>query len=218
MKVLAAGEDDGRSFRVIEKTSDGSRLYYEGGVLYTHVDRAGDNVLNYASAIAAELGEPASLLLLGTAGGALATHFSRRGSRVTAVDNWQVAFDIARRWFHLPASVECVKADAIEFLRSTSEQWDAIAVDVYQGVEIPDSLLASDIGSLLARAVRPGGVIVWNVADGPKSRSVRWIWAALHRSGLNPIMVSVLNADVGNALIVCRDVALAHDRSPVWED
>jgi spermidine synthase len=205
MKVLTAGEEGGRSFRVIEKTKDGSRLYYEGGVLYTHVDASGDNLLDYASAIATELGEPASLLLLGTAGGALATHFSRRGARVTAVDNWQTAFDIARRWFDLPAGVECVKADAIEFLRSTSEQWDAIAVDVYQGTEIPASMLAGDIGSMLAKAVRPGGVIVWNVADGPESRSVQWIAGALRRSGLNPFMVSVLDAGVGNTLVVCRD-------------
>jgi spermidine synthase len=204
MKVLSVGEADGRSFRVLEDTKDGSRLYYEGGVLYTHVDRAGGNVLGYASAIAAELGAPASLLLLGTAGGALATHFSRRGASVTAVDNWPTAFDIARRWFHLPADVVCVTADAVEFLRSTPGQWEAIAVDVFQDAEIPASLLASDIGSLLARALAPGGVIVWNVADGRMSASVQWIGAALRRAGLAPTLVSVIDADVGNTLIVCR--------------
>jgi spermidine synthase len=211
MKVLTAGEAEGRSFRVVEKTGHGSRFYYEGGVLYTHVDRSGANVLGYSSAIAAELGEPASLLLLGTAGGALATHLSRRGARVTAVHNWQTAFDTARRWFGLPANVECVKADAVEFLRSTSAQWDAFAVDVYRGAEIPDSLLAADFGSLLAKAARPGGVIVWNIADGPGSPSFKWIWRTLRRSGMNLTMVSVLNADVGNALIVCRDET---DRGP----
>lgn len=208
MKVLATGEEEGRSFLVLEKMKDGSRLYYEGGVLYTQVDASGDNLLDYVSAVAAELGEPTSLLLLGTAGGALATIFSRRGARVTAVDNWQAAFDIARQWFSLPVSVDCVKADAAEFLRSTSEQWDAIVVDVYKGAAIPDSMLTSDIGSLLAKVMRACGVIVWNIADGPQSRPARWISGALRRSGLNPSMVSVLNADVGNTLIVCRDKAL----------
>lgn len=203
MKVLIEGEDDGRSFLVLEREKDGSRLYYEGGVLYTHVDAAGASLLDYVSAMEAVLGAPASLLLLGTAGGALATLFSRRGAKVTAVDNWQTAFDIAHRWFKLPESVACVKADAIEFLRSTSEQWDAIAVDVYRGTEIPASMLTSDIGSLLAKALKPGGVIVWNVADGPESRPVRCIAGALRDSGLVPSMVSALDSNVGNTLVVC---------------
>jgi len=205
MKVLIEGEENGRRFRVLELNEDGSRLYYDDGVLYTHVDAAGDNLLDYVSAMEAALGEPASVLLLGTAGGALATLFSRRGARVTAVDNWQTSFDIAHRWFQLPMTVECVKADAMAFLHSTSEQWDAIAIDVYRGTEIPESMLTSDIGSLLAKALKPGGIIVWNVADSPASRPAQRVAVALRLSGLIPSIVPVIDDHVGNTLVVCCD-------------
>ncbi|WP_421931829.1 spermidine synthase [Phenylobacterium sp.] len=205
MKVLVEHDEGDRRVRVVELKDTGARLYYEDGALYTHVDVAGDNLLDYVAAMDDALASPASVLLLGTAGGALATLLSRRGAKVTAVDNWQTAFDIARRWFHLPSTVKCVKADAMAFLRSTSGQWDAIAVDVFRGVKIPDAMLTSDIGALLAKAMRPGGVIVWNVADTPTSWPAQWIVRALRLSGFSPSMIPVMDGDVGNTLIVCRD-------------
>lgn len=207
VKVLIARDDDGRRIRVLERQRDGSRLYYDGRALYTHVDSGGHNLLGYVAAMERVLRDAKSVLLLGTAGGALATQLSRRGAMVTAVDNWQGAFEIARRWFHLPLEVECVHADALEFLRTTSQQWSAIAIDVFHGVEIPEAILASDIGSLLARALTPSGSIVWNVADSPRSREARWIEKALRRGGLDPSLVSVMEGGVGNTLVVCKTMA-----------
>jgi hypothetical protein len=57
--------------------------------------------------------------------------------------------------------------------RSTSRLWSAVAVDVFHGVEIPEAILTSDIAGLLGRAVEPGGLIVWNVADSPTSYPAR---------------------------------------------
>lgn len=205
MKVLTEGEEDDRAFRVLERTADGSRLYYESGVLYTHVDASGANLLGYVTAMEAAIGEPANLLLLGTAGGALATAFSRRGVAVTAVDNWQAAFDIAHRWFQLPSAVECVRDDAMAFLRSTSGRWDAIAVDVFQGTQIPPAFLTSEMGVLLARVLKPGGVVVWNVADSLASWSAQCVARALRLSGLATKMVSVIDRDAGNTLVIGRD-------------
>src|SRR5688572_5123554 len=99
MKVLHQCDDGNRQVRVVELLQDGGRLYFDGQVLYTHVDRNGDNCLDYIAAMGRALGEAENVLLLGTAGGALATQINRRGGRVTAVDDWAPAFDIARRWF-----------------------------------------------------------------------------------------------------------------------
>ncbi len=205
MRVLVERDDDDRNVRIVERQRDGSRLYYDGGALYTHVDVDGCNRLGYIAAMERVLGEPDSLLLLGTAGGALATQLSRNGTAVTAVDNWSMAFEIARQWFHLPADVECVHADAVEFLRSTTEQWSAIAIDVFHEAEIPKSLLTSDIAGLLRRAMRPDGLIVWNVADSPNSWPASWIMKALRSEGLAPISQSVMGGEVGNTLVVCRN-------------
>jgi predicted membrane-bound spermidine synthase len=206
VKVLVAQDDDERRIRVLEQRRDGSRLYYDCGALYTHVDAEGRNLLRYVTVMERGLQGADSVLLLGTAGGALATQLSRRGAAVTAVDNWPTAFEIARRWFHLPAEVTCVHADAMAFLRSTTERWSAVAVDVFRGMEIPDSILTSDIGSLLSRVVTPGGLIVWNVADDPDSWPVLWITKALRLAGLAPTSLTVMDEGAGNTLVVCRNI------------
>ncbi len=202
MKLLVDRDDDERRIRIVERRRDGSRLYFDSGALYTHVAADGKNLLEYITAMERVLSGASDVLLLGTAGGALATQLSRRGVAVTAVDNWQPTFEIARRWFHLPADVECVHADALAFLRSTSRQWSAVAVDVFRGAEIPEAILMSDIGSLLASAVKPGGLIVWNVADSPRSWPAQWIAKALRLKGLTPSVMSVMEGGlVGNTLI-----------------
>jgi spermidine synthase len=205
MKVLSRRLEAGRSVRVVEHKSDGSRLYFDGSALYTHVDAVGGNLLAYISAMERSLAGAPTVLLLGTAGGALATQLSRAGVAVTAVDDWLTAFELARRWFHLPDNVECIHADALALLRETDRRWSAVAIDVFQGGEIPDNFLAADLGQLLTRVVEPGGLIVWNVADSPGSEPARWIADALRLQSLQPSMISVIDGDVGNTLVLCRN-------------
>jgi len=218
MKVLVERDEDERRIRVVEQRHDGSRLYFDSGALYTHVDAEGNNLLEYITAMDRALRGADSVLMLGTAGGALATQLSRRGAAVTAVDNWPAAFEIARRWFHLPTEVECVHDDALAFLRMTPRQWSAVAIDVFHGVEIPDAFLTSDIGSLLASVVRPGGLIVWNVADSTSSWPARWIAKALRLAGLAPTLVSVMDCGVGNTLVVCRNTPNSASQDPVIQN
>jgi spermidine synthase len=207
MKVLAHSEDGARHVRVIERKYDSSRFYYDGGTLYTHVDAGGRNLLQYINGMDEALGPAQDVLLLGTAGGALATQLSRRGVAVTAVDDWATAFEIARRWFHLPDDVHCVHADALAFLRSTPDRWSAIAIDVFHGLEIPPAVLIDEIGALLRRALKPGGAMVWNVADHPKSWIVCWIVTTLGFAGLYPEIRSVYDDDLGNTLVVGHTTA-----------
>jgi spermidine synthase len=203
MKVLIQQNDDLRQIKIVERQQDGSILYYDGPILYTHVSASGDNMLEYVAAMERALEGATKILVLGTAGGALATQLSRRGATVTAVDNWPYAFEIARRWFHLPPHVECVHSDALTYLRESGRKWDAIAVDVFHGTEIPDSMFTSDIGALLASNLTPGGLIVWNVADSPRSWPARWIAKALQLADFTPSLISVIEGDVGNTLVVC---------------
>lgn len=216
MKLLAQYVDPDRQVQVFETLGDGSRLYLDDGALYTHVDAAGRNKLEYISAIEHFVRNSESVLLLGTAGGALASALTRRGVAVTAVDNWAPAFEIARRWFHLPASVECVHADAIDFLRANERRWSAVVVDVFRGVEIPDRMLTTETGTVLARAVAAEGQIVWNVADALDSGAVRCVSMALAQAGLQPLASSVLSPEVGNTLVVAR--ATAERAGPIRRD
>lgn len=211
MKLLEMQDDEQRRVRIVERRCDGSRLYYDSGALYTHVDAYGRNLLEYIAAIERLVRRCDSVLLLGTAGGALATSLARRGTAVTAVDNWGPAFEIARRWFHLPGAVECVHADAVEFLTATRRRWSAVVVDVFHGLEIPEVMLRTSTGDLLRQATRTDGLVIWNVADSSNSETVRLISLALRLAGLSPRPVPVLNQDAGNTLIVCRNRAEARD-------
>jgi len=201
--VLAHRSENGRSVRVVEYRFDGSRLYFEGPSLYTHVDANGTNQLDYIAAMGQAMAGKPSVLLLGTAGGALATQLSRAGASVTAVDDCSAAFELARQWFHLPPDVECLHAEALAFLKSTERRWSAVAIDVFHGVEIPDAFFTSDIGALLVRVLEPDGLIVWNVADSSLSWTVHRLMKTLRLADLQPSAIPVLSGDVGNTLIIC---------------
>lgn len=205
MRLLECVEEAGRKVSVIERVHDGSRHYYDGSVLYTGVDAAGNNTLDYVDAMARALPRSGEVLVLGTAGGALATLLHREGACVTAVDVWPQAFSLARRWFHLPAAVTCVGADAAAFLHATPIRWPAIAVDVFDGLAIPPSMLAPETGAALARALAPGGVIVWNVAAGLNELDTRRVLRTLRLAGLAARAESVRGDHrLANTLVIAQ--------------
>ncbi|MET3666105.1 fused MFS/spermidine synthase [Caulobacter sp. 1776] len=186
----------------MQSRSDGSRRYFDGTILYTHVDSEGRNLLDYVSAMERALEGARSVLVLGTAGGSLASQLSRRGVRVTTVDNVAASFDLARRWFGMPAEVQCVHADARAFLNETPDRWDAIAVDVFDGVDVPRAMLGPEVGALLAKALNPGGRLVWNVADDAWSLPVFRVVKVLRAAGLAPKRRAVLDETAGNTLVI----------------
>jgi predicted membrane-bound spermidine synthase len=202
MKQLLRYEDEGRRIRISEFLYDGSRAYYENEILYTHVDAWGNNLLDYVDAMARLLEGAETVLLLGTAGGALATHLHRRGAQVTAVDNLAVTFEVARRWFHMPEQVECVHADAFDFLQSTPRRWDAVAVDIFLGADIPEALISQEFAELLVKVA--GDQIIWNVADGFWSQPARAIAKMLSGAGQTPRIRPAGSLIEGNTLVVCR--------------
>ena len=68
-------------------------------------------------------------------------------------------------------------------------------------------MLAQDVGKHLAHALKPGGRIVWNVADAPRSWAVHRIMRAMRQAGFQPFTLAVIEGGVGNTLVVCQDTA-----------
>jgi spermidine synthase len=204
MRQLESYIDGDKEIQIMESLKDGSRYYFHGGALYTHIDRTGGNLLDYVNRMLGLLKGAKEVLLLGTAGGALASELCRRGSRVTAVDDCSRSFEVARRWFHLPSHITCVHAEAAAFLRSATVKWDAVAVDVYRGFEIPDGVLSEEVAESLLRAVRPGGLIVWNVAADPGCASTERVRNTLKSAGLTPRCLQSIPQGEGNTMVVCR--------------
>lgn len=208
MRVLERIDCAGREVRIVERIHDGSRLYYDRGVLYTGVDAKGNNILAYVTAMQRALHGHRDVLLLGAAGGALAGELSRAGARITAVDIWSGAFVLARRWFHLPPEVVCVEADAATFLQTTQAQWSAIAVDVFDGLEIPKAILNDRFARALRRGLRPGGHVVWNVAAAAGERDTVRVLRLLGGAGLVTEVQPVFgDARLANTLVLARNPA-----------
>ncbi len=205
MVQLERCADESREVTIFERRRDRSRLYFENGTLYTHVGPLGESHLDYVKSMAHLLRRASEVLLLGTAGGALATMLDRQRSRVTAVDDFAESFVLAKKWFHLPEAVECVCADASAFLRATDRRWDAIAVDLFRGHNIPGPFLTPAFAELLIKAT-DGGLVVWNVADGPDSPSARQVVSILRDQGFSARALSVVSPTLGNTIIVGQQV------------
>jgi spermidine synthase len=103
------------------------------------------------------------VLIVGCGGGSLATMLSRAGAEVTLLDVDARAFAIARRYFHLPASVECHVADGARFLRRNLVRYDAIVVDAFARGQIPRHFLTLSFHRLAKSRLRRGGIVLINM-------------------------------------------------------
>ncbi|HEY5083722.1 MAG TPA: fused MFS/spermidine synthase, partial [Rhizomicrobium sp.] len=103
------------------------------------------------------------VLIIGCGGGSLATMLSREGISVTLLDVDPRAFAIARRYFHMPASVECHLIDGARFLRRNSARYDAIVLDAFVEGRIPSHFLTPNFHRLAKARLRRGGVVLVNM-------------------------------------------------------
>lgn len=154
------------NIKIIESSKDGSITYYQGECFQSQVDKKGTSTCAYIHVMKDVVlsAKPASVLLIGCAGGSLATLLSRAGCQVTMVDINDYAFTLARRYFQLPDDVECVVSDGYAYLSSSDRHFDAIAVDAFSGTGvIPVQMRKKDFFRLSREAMSPSGVIAMNV-------------------------------------------------------
>lgn len=119
----------GRIF-VIEEKATGARRYYEGGSFQSHAWRSGESCFTYVHLMKALLQPARDVLVLGCAGGTLATMLHRQGKSVTVIDRNPLSFTLAREYFWMPSDVRCIAADFKDFITYNRDCFDAIAVDV----------------------------------------------------------------------------------------
>jgi len=103
------------------------------------------------------------VLMIGCAGGTLATMLSRAGVQVTLVDIDPLSFQIARRYFHLPQTVDCHARDGAAFLRRRPVRYDAIILDAFADEIIPPHLLTDGFFRLVKARLNRGGLFLVNI-------------------------------------------------------
>ena len=126
-----------------QNNATGGISYWQDSANQSEADRDGVSLADYIHAMFAFLRQAKAkdVLMIGCGGGTLATMLRRVGVRVTIVDIDEGSFEIARRYFHMPADVEAHVADGAAFLRRAAKRYDAIVLDAYDNGAIPGQFL-----------------------------------------------------------------------------
>jgi len=166
MRVLARRNGLFGLIRVLEHSRNGDRLYCIDQSLQTMVRHDGVSVFGYVHAIKLLVSSAKTILLIGGAGGSLATMFARQKKRVTVIDIDPAAEELARTYFGLDDCVQWVTADPLSFIQESSVMYDAVIVDACDAEGLvapfrdPDTL--SDI---IMRACPKGSLIINLIAE-----------------------------------------------------
>ncbi|HZQ41118.1 MAG TPA: methyltransferase domain-containing protein [Rhizomicrobium sp.] len=124
---------------ILQDNRSGRLSYWQAGDHQSVADRFGISLAPYIHALFGLICQkrPRRVLIIGCGGGSLATMLARADVAVTLLDVDPRAFAIARRYFHLPSSVECHVVDGAEFLRRNCARFDAIVLDAFAKSRIP---------------------------------------------------------------------------------
>jgi len=143
----------------------GAIAYWQGEYYQSRADKDGVSLLDYIHALFGLIAQkkPQTVLMIGCAGGSLATMLTRIGSTVVAVDVNPQSFLLARRYFGLPDTVQCRVADGLDFLFSTRRMFDAIVLDAFRGGDIPEALISDVLFAQARKRLHKDGAIFANI-------------------------------------------------------
>jgi spermidine synthase len=153
------------AIKILKTKNTGSLIYAQGDSFQSEADANGISLVAYIHAIFALLKQARSktVLMIGCGGGTLATMLSSISTVPTVVDIDPHAFLLARRYFQLPADIECRVADGCEFLLSHTGSFDAVVHDAFIAGHIPAHLKSAPFFSLVQRRLNPSGSVFVNV-------------------------------------------------------
>lgn len=163
MRELARQRGRFGHIRILERKSDGARLYCIDSSVQTMIQADGVSIFGYVHAAKLLLMPAHTILIIGGAGGSLATMFARTGRSVTVLDVDPAAEALARDYFGLDPRVRWVTGDLSSFYSMHGEVFDAVCVDACDadglvgGFDDPDLLIG------LMKVACPDGSLVLNL-------------------------------------------------------
>jgi len=217
--------DGGTAELLADADRDGSWMLLVDGTPQSHVDLVEPAHLEFEYVrrmghvldLAGEEGAPLDVLHLG--GGALTLPrylaVTRPGSPQRVVEIDQPLTDLVRAHLPLPrgARVRVRAADARDGLAATRRaSMDAVVTDVFAGARTPAHLTTVEFVTDAHRVLRPGGVYLANVADGPALRFLRGQAATLRAVFGNVCLLAepgtMRGRRFGNVVAVASDAPL----------
>lgn len=191
--------------RVLERKSDGARLYCINGSVQTLMLPEGVSAFGYVHAAKLLAAGANDVLMIGGGGGSLATMLARRGHRVTVLDIDPVAEEIARQYFGLHDGVHWLTTDPIAFIESYRGVFDAVIIDACdsEGLVSPFDK-PHVIANILAKACPNGSVIVNVVGEDGAPSWGGWMAAKLASLGLSVCLYRSEEGWEGNEVLHAR--------------
>lgn len=191
--------------RVVQNRRTGAISYCQGSWYHSRADRSGISLAGYIHAIYGLLLQvPAErILIIGGAGGTLASMLSRARKNVTLVDVDPKAFAVARNFFNLATNVDCRVAEGRAFLRHSRARYDAIVMDAYWRGKIPSHLCTVEFFRLARRRLKPDGTILVNViVTDDRDPAADRIGAGMREAGLSVRILDTLGEAYRNAIVL----------------
>jgi spermidine synthase len=166
MILLEDLETEFGNIRIVRYKRDGSHAYYQGTCSHSEANREGVSTCTYVHTMFGLIRQldACRVLMLGCAGGTLATMLHRAGCEVTAVDINPHAFILAKRYFQMPEEIRCVVEDGRSYINRINERFDAIVIDAFAGDgSIPEELTTGDFFEQTSEVLESGGILMMNV-------------------------------------------------------
>lgn len=149
----------------VRARKNGTRSYEQKGGNQSTVDADGVSLDIYIHALyGLALQRPGrKVLIIGCAGGTLATMLARAGRDVTAVDIDATAFKLAKQYFGLPKDVVCKVGDGLRVMQRSRAKFDVVIVDAFIGEAIPKQFTGDAFYDAARRCVKSRGLMLVNV-------------------------------------------------------
>ena len=165
MIKLDTVESEFGTINVYKKKSTSTVTYEHDGYCQSEADSNGISLASYIHAIFGliQQAKARKILMIGCAGGTLATMLAKAGLKVTIVDVNPDSFVLARRYFSLPENIDCFASDGKSFLYSDTKYYDAIVLDAFHGSRIPAHLKSLSFYYLVSDHLTKNGAVFANV-------------------------------------------------------
>lgn len=170
---------------IVQNNRSGHVSYWQKEYHQSASDSRGVSTADYIHALYAFLRQANAkdVLMIGCGGGTLATMLHKKGVGVTVVDLHKASFEIARNYFHLPATVPCHVADGIAFLRKNRHRYDALVLDAFGKDGMPEKFKRAEFFKLAKSRLKPkGSLFLMNViVDDDEDRTADALARALRK-------------------------------------
>ncbi len=151
--------------RIAREKTTGALIFAQAGGRQSSIDAQGVSIEVYIHALLSLVMQTRAkkVLMIGCAGGTLATMLHHMGVRVSVVDIDPQTFIIAQKHFGMPRSVRCIAGDGLAYMQRTRAKFDAVIVDAFIGEKVPPQFMGDAFCAAAKRVTNNKGMVFVNV-------------------------------------------------------